>query len=712
MSIIATRPAGETGWAVPATANNSYGPSELRSAYKLTSASAKDGGGRTVAIVDAYKDPNAAKDLAFYRKHFHLSACTTGNKCLKIVNQNGKTSPLPAANANWALEESLDLDMVSAICPKCHILLVEADTNSTSDLGSADDTAVRLGARYVSNSWSGGEFFGEDTLDSDFDHPGDVIDFAAGDFGYGAAYPTDLQYVTAIGGTSLKHAHNGRGWTESVWGAANSATSGGTAGGCSTLEPKASWQREDATEPDGCLNRTENDVSAVGDPNTGVLMYDTYRNTGLFEIGGTSVATPIITSIYALAGTPTKSTYPAQYPYLHSSHLFDVTSGLNGPCESFRKYLCHGEKGYDGPTGLGTPNGTAAFTNGGAHQVTVVDPGTQDYAVQDKVSFTITGLNTKSGASLKWSASGLPSGLSIKAVSRSTNGIVTGKLSLTTGTFHVTVTAKDGSVSGTTHFNIVVVPLLESSVADGNIVLTGPDLCLDSGSDSSGTAVKVQGCDEGDPQLWTYFATGQPNDAGTLRSLGGLCATVANTSGPQKITLSTCTSGLNQQFEYLGFGALWSPFTGGCLNANASAGSQATTANCNFGNDQQWGLPLGPLVAGAGGLCLSNASGTKVEVSTCTGSNAEQWALQSNGQITNESGDCLTAVGNFTQVAVIASGCSEGTNFYQEWETGSSGDLINQGYGLCLADQGNGASGSTAVSNDCYGDAGEVWGIA
>jgi hypothetical protein len=712
MSIIATRPAGETGWAVPATANNSYGPSDLRSAYKITKQSANNGGGKTVALVDAYKDPNAASDLAAYRKHFHLSACTIGNKCLKIVNQSGKTSPLPSPNADWATEESLDLDMVSAICPKCHILLVEANSNATSDLGGAEDTAVRLGARYVSNSWSGGEFFGQDDLDSNFNHPGDVIDFAAGDFGYGAAYPTDLQYVTAVGGTSLKHAHNRRGWAETVWGAANSSTVGGTAGGCSTLEPKASWQREDATEPDGCLNRTENDVSAEADPNTGVLIYDTYKSPGLFEIGGTSAATPIITAIYALAGTPTKSTYPAQYPYLHTSHLFDVTSGLNGPCESFRKYLCHGEKGYDGPTGLGTPNGTAAFTNGGAHQVTVVDPGTQDYAVQDKVSFTITGLDTKSGASLKWSASGLPSGLSIKAVSHSTNGIVTGKLSLTTGTFHVTVTAKDGSVSGTTHFNIVVVPLLESSVADGNIVLSGPDLCLDSGSDSSGTAVKVQGCDEGDSQDWAYFATGQPNDAGTLRSLGGLCATVANTSGPQKITLAACTSDLNQQFEYLGFGALWSPFSGGCLNAGASAGSQATTANCNFGNDQEWGLPASPLVAGAGGLCLSNASGTKVEVSTCTGSNAEQWALQSNGQITNESGDCLTAVGNFTQVAVIASGCSEGTNFYQEWETGSSGELINQGYGLCLADQGNGGSGSTAVSNDCYGDAGEVWGIA
>jgi hypothetical protein len=456
-------------------------------------------------------------------------------------------------------------------------------------------------------------------------------------------------------------------------------------------------------------------VSAEANPNTGVLIYDTYKAPGLFEIGGTSAATPIITAIYALAGTPTRSTYPAEYPYLHSSHLFDVTSGTNGKCESFRKFLCHGEKGYDSPTGLGTPDGTAAFTDGGAHRVTLIDPGTQDYAVHAKFALTITGLDTKSGSKLKWSASGLPSGLSVSAIAHSTNGKISGTLPDAAGTFHVSVTAKDGSVSGTTHFNLVVVPSLQTSTAANGFVLTSSGLCLDAGGDTSGTAVKVQTCDSSPGQAWSYFATGQPDSADTVRSLNGLCLTVANTNSPQKITLASCTAGLNQQFEYLGFGALWNPFTGGCLNAGtesgASPGTQVTTVACNYGEGQTWSVPPGPLVAGAGGgLCLSNPSGSKVEVSTCTGSNSEQWTLLANGEITNVNGECLTANGNFTQQAVTPQECS-GTSGYQLWETGASGQLINLGYGLCLADRGNGGSGSTAVMNDCYGDTGEIWGI-
>ena len=374
-SIRNTRPAAP---GTAAAANSSYGPTQLRSAYAIASAAAKKGKGVLVAIVDAHSDPKLAADLASYRSHFKLGACTTKSGCLKILNQSGKTSPLPSPDKGWATEESLDVDMVSAVCPKCHILVVEANSALTTDLGAAEKTAVAKGARYVSNSWSGPEFFGDDSANADFNHPGNVIDFTAGDFATGPAYPTDLQYVTAVGGTSLKHAKNKRGWSESAWGV-NTTFAEGTAAGCSVQEPKPSWQRADDNESTGCADRTENDVSADADPNTGVLIFDSYKSTpsGLFDIGGTSAATPIVTAIYALAGTPSRSSYPAEYPYLHTSHLFNVTTGVSGKCETFRQYICHGKKGYDGPTGLGTPNGTGAFANT-AHLVSLVNPGTQD----------------------------------------------------------------------------------------------------------------------------------------------------------------------------------------------------------------------------------------------------------------------------------------------------------------------------------------------
>ena len=714
MSIVASRPHHESGWAVPATASNSYGPSALRGAYKIATAAAKNGGGRLVAIVDAFNDPKAASDLATYRRHFHLGSCTTSSGCLKIVNQSGHASPLPNANADWATEESLDLDMVSAICPKCHILLVEAKNDMTSNLGTAEKTAVAKGARYVSNSWSGPEGFGQDEFNGDFNHPGDVIDFAAGDFGYAPAYPTDLQYVTAVGGTSLRHASNKRGWSETVWGTADSQlTQDGTGGGCSGLEPKPSWQRADATAPDGCLLRTENDVSAVSDPNTGVLIYDTYRSTpsGLFEIGGTSAATPIITAIYALAGSPTRGSYPAQYPYLHPGHLFDVTSGTNGKCEKFRQYLCHGERGYDGPTGLGTPNGTGAFTDNSAHRVTLVDPGTQDVAVGASFSLTITGLDTRHVSSLRWSATGLPAGLSVHAVSNSTKGKVTGTLPRAAHTYHVAVTAKDGRVTGTTHFTIVVAPNLAGpNPPSGAITLfANTSLCLDGGTDAVSQPVKVQNCGNATSQDWAYTADGRPDDNGTVR-IAGKCLSIG--SGTD-LALGNCNGSLKELWGYLGGGALFNLGTGGCLaDPGQSAGTKADTSNCTFDNSQIWNLPGGPLIEGAGALCLNNPSGSRVTVSKCRYNSVpgQLWSLDGDFTISDSSGQCLAANGQFSATAVTVQPCDD-TNNAQIWEPGPGGQLINFGSGKCLADNGNGGPGTVVVQNDCYGDSGELWGL-
>jgi len=461
MSIVKTASrltaAALTAKATPA-AQRPYLPADLRKAYKIATAAANSGGGRTVAIVDAFSDPHASADLAVYRHTFHLPACTTSNGCLKILNQRGKGSPLPLANANWAFEESLDLDMVSAICPKCHILLIEATNSSDVNLGTAENTAIARGAKYVSNSWSSnGESSSQSALNHFFNHPGHVIAFASGDFGYGPNYPADLQYVTSVGGTSLRHASNGRGWTESVWG--TSANTSGTGSGCSAFQAKPSWQLADANRANGCKNRTLNDVAAVADPNTGVAIYDSYRapsGPGFYQVGGTSASTPIITGIYALAGAPVVNTYPAEYPYLHARNLFDVTSGANGNCGTAQAYLCHGIRGFDGPTGLGTPNGTTAFGLRPVRRITLVDPGTQTRGAGTAFSLKITGLDTRKVSSLHFVESGLPAGLSIHAILHSTNGLISGRLPSAPGTFHVTITGKDGSASGTTHFTIVV----------------------------------------------------------------------------------------------------------------------------------------------------------------------------------------------------------------------------------------------------------------
>ncbi|MCL2554791.1 MAG: peptidase S8 [Actinomycetia bacterium] len=328
----------------PAATPSGYGPSDLQSAYALPSTG---GSGATVAIVDAYDDPNAESDLATYRAQYGLPACTTANGCFKKVGQSG-TSTLPSADAGWAEEISLDLDMVSATCPSCHILLVEATSATMANLGKSVNTAVSLGAKYVSNSYGGGESSSDTSYDSSyFNHPGVAITVSAGDSGYGAEYPAASKYVTAVGGTSLKKSSTTRGWTDTVW--------SGTGSGCSAYDAKPTWQTDT-----GCAKRTIADVSAVADPATGVAVYDSYGGDSGWEVfGGTSASSPIIASVYALAGTPSSGSTPASFPYAHTSSLNDVTSGSNGSCSS--SYLCTAKSGYDGPTGLGTPNGTTAF---------------------------------------------------------------------------------------------------------------------------------------------------------------------------------------------------------------------------------------------------------------------------------------------------------------------------------------------------------------
>jgi subtilase family serine protease len=335
-------------------------PGQLRSAYGLSQAAQASNKG-TVAIVDAYNDSHATGDLARYRGYYGLPACKESTKCLRVVNQKGTTAWYPKGNAGWAEEESLDLDMVSAICPKCKIILVESNSTAAGSLSAAEDTAVRLGAKFISNSWGGREFSTEASYDSHFKHPGVAITVASGDDGYGVQWPASSPDVTAVGGTTLWMKGKTR-TQEKVW---NLGASDGTGSGCSDVEPQQAWQ---AADNSGCANRIDNDVAADADPRTGPAVYDSAPPSGeglpkgWQQLGGTSASSPIIAAVYALAnpgGAPAPGSLPTEFPYQAGSGLRDITTGSDGSCGG--TYLCTAEAGYDGPTGLGVPSGVNAF---------------------------------------------------------------------------------------------------------------------------------------------------------------------------------------------------------------------------------------------------------------------------------------------------------------------------------------------------------------
>ena len=331
--------------ATPQVTPAGYGPADIQSAYNLSAALS---GGRTVAIVDAYDDPSAEADLGVYRTQYGLPACTTANGCFRKVNQNGG-SKLPRTNGGWAQEISLDLDMVSATCPDCKILLVEASTPSFTNLGTAVRYAATQKPAAISNSY-GGSDASDATYGGYYNFPGIAITASTGDNGYqGGSYPASSSYVVAVGGTSLRRANTARGWSESVWSGAGS--------GCSTYNTAIAAASSSDT---GCARRAMADVSAVADPSTGVAVYDSFAYqgaSGWLVFGGTSASAPIIGAVYALSGNT--AGYPSALPYQHASSLNDVTTGTNGTCPTVQ--WCTARTGWDGPTGVGTPNGVLGF---------------------------------------------------------------------------------------------------------------------------------------------------------------------------------------------------------------------------------------------------------------------------------------------------------------------------------------------------------------
>jgi subtilase family serine protease len=318
-----------------------YGPDDLRSAYNVTGAGSSS---TVIAIVDAYGYNNAEADLAVYRSTFGLPACTSANGCFAKYNQNGQKSGYPRQNVGWAEESALDLDMASAMCPNCRIILVEASSASYRDLATAVNMAAKLGAHVISNSYGGGES-GSQSYEAAYNHAGVAITASSGDSGYGVEFPATSPHVTAVGGTSLYRDSSTRGWSEVAWAGAGS--------GCSQLYSKPAWQ----TDP-LCAMRMEADVSAIADPNTGVAVYAPVSNTySAWQVfGGTSVAAPLVGGVYAVNGGTVSY---ASNPYANLAWLYDVVSGSNGSCGG--TYFCTSGPNYDGPTGLGTPNGVNAF---------------------------------------------------------------------------------------------------------------------------------------------------------------------------------------------------------------------------------------------------------------------------------------------------------------------------------------------------------------
>jgi len=345
-----------------------YGPNQFHGAYSLptsTSASA----GQTIAIVDAYDDPSVRNDLTTYDNTYGLNAfptcsSTVTSSCFLKVNQNGATSPLPSKNAGWALEIALDVETAHQICQNCKVVLVEANSSSGANLDAAEETAVKLGATEISNSWgTEGEYSGEtlETESKPFNHPKIAITVASGDKGYEHfGFPAASPNVIDAGGTTLTLGAGNTYGVEKTW--------SGSGSGCSLYFSAQEWQTlASGWSLTKCVSkRGVADVAADADPNTGASVYDTTRyngRSGWFQVGGTSLASPLIAGVYALAGNAASVSYPASLPYVSAASLtpalHDIIEGPStGSCVTT---ACKAGRGYDGPTGVGTPNGTGGF---------------------------------------------------------------------------------------------------------------------------------------------------------------------------------------------------------------------------------------------------------------------------------------------------------------------------------------------------------------
>jgi hypothetical protein len=635
-----TGAASRTGMqAAAATSIPGYTPAQLQSAYGLQSSSS--GMRETVAIVEPYDDPNAEIDLDAYRSEFDLPACTSSNGCFTKVNQEGAASPLPGTNALWAADISTALDMVSAVCPNCHLLLVETTTPGIVNVGTGVNTAVSLGAKVITTSVAVAETSTDTTYDTDyFNHPGVAITAPAGDSGYGTIeYPAASQYVTAVGGTTLTpDSGTLRGWAETPW----NDSYGATNSGCSAYEPKPTWQVDT-----GCTTRTLNDVAADADPVTGVAVYDTYGTTtsgwqpGPDEegVGGTAVAAAIIAGVYALAGTPAAGTYPASYPYSHpggpytspgtaypySDGLNDITSGSNGTTCS-PAYLCTAGPGYDGPTGVGSPEFTTSFSAQGNLQGAVYS-GITGKCLDDYQGSTADGNKVD-----VWACNTNASAQSWTIESDGTVRIGGDCLDVTNG----------GTSNGTP---IQVWSCLGNAnqqwqpESDGALVNPQSGKCLDdpSGSTTDGTQLQIYTCNGTGEQQWTLpYAVVSGTGSITSQASTSKCVddTGDSSSDNNKIQIWDCLGDSAQDWTVEANGTL--QINGSCMATyqdGTTDGTEVVLYGCTGDPNQQWiARSDGSLLNRRSGTCLDDPAGnetdgTQLDIATCNQSSAQSWNL-------------------------------------------------------------------------------------
>ena len=641
--MVITRPAAarRAGSVRPDTPGG-YGPSDLRSAYGLA---ALTGGARqTVAVITPYDEATAAADLTAYRSTYGLPPCTSTDGCFSQVNQTATPPQPPPAGTSWPVTTDTALDMISAVCPNCHLLLVQANTPAITDLGAAVNVAAAQGANVIEIGWDVTEFSGETSDDTKyFTHKGIAIIVASaestttGGYGYGdIGYPAASPDVTAVGGTTLSQdsSDTPRGWSETAWQQ--------TGSGCSMYEKAPSWQAQPSGDPPLCTGgmRALNDLAADADPNTGVAVENA---SAWYDEGGTGVAAAIVAGIYALAGPAGSSDNPAAYPYEHPGGSYgtpgnkypfyeglnDINSGFNASGTCTPAYLCTGGNGYDGPTGLGSPEGTASLVSTGGLSGTIRSAGVYNMCVDDTGDASTNGTKIQAYACLaddsqNWTLEANSTleinGKCADATGRGTapgtpiqlytctnaenqewqaqsNGELINVNSLTcledpggmgNGTQLVIDTCSDAPDQQ--WIPPYVVPSSSGPVISG----ISPNLCLndENGGTSNGNVIRIYGCEGTDPsEVWTV----EPGGNIRLTKDVSMCMDVLGygTKPGTVIQLYNCTGDDAQQWVARSDGSLLNPASGLCLEDPNSGpgGTQLDIDTCTGAADQQWTPP-------------------------------------------------------------------------------------------------------------------------
>jgi subtilase family serine protease len=616
---------GSVGTGPLASTPAGYGPGDLQVAYGVQGNYL--GMRQTVAVVEAGGDPNAVPDLNTYRAQYGLPNCNVNDDCLTVINQTGGTT-LPPPDTGYTQQIPTDLDMVSALCPNCHLLLIEADDNSITNLGQAVDEAVSQGARIINFSYSGPEDPSETTQwDPYFNHPGVAIIAAAGNTGYSGGplqYPAASPYVTSVGGTVLDQTGasgcttsqaGARGWCETAWSQ--------TSSGCSQYEPKPSWQGTT-----NCTGRADNDLAAVASstasPSAPVAVYDSYNDNGWIEAGETGVSTPIIAGIYADAGTPGTSDNPAAYPYQHPGGgyikpgtaypyfdgLNDLTSGSTGSCSPTD--LCTAGAGWDGPTGVGTPAAT----------------------------------------------------LSLTATGTSTGAIYGDGFSKCLDDYH-------GNLADNNPVDIYTCNGSSNSQnwtlePDGTIHINGSSYCIGvaQGNTGNNTPIILYTCNGHTSQQWRIRSNGEllndnsgtcledPSSGTDLTQLViYTCNNVSNQDWRPQYQIPTSTGDIISQAD-----------TSKCADWNNSA-APVTMYTCGQPTGESWTINANGTITGKSGECLTPGEvivgGINLYMKSCTGIIDQVWRIKSDGEIYNPSWDeCVEANGTSNNSIIVVDTCN------------------------------------------------------